>query len=883
MTSTRLLIVDAQVDSHRTVTLSARKHCKVIEFDSRHHHQSNVIDMIRQARNTNQSRFKSIAVVLNGPGEDEDGNDDLWTWTTDLQLDLYSINKALRRFDAMASALTEALTKKSDSAGVDFVAGRLAAVCPRFTERLSATFGVDFHASTFDKMVEGKYVAESYLSLRKFDTNKALGGIVTTTSPSAQSRPVVPKKGRDSQNTSSAAPARRGQQRQACDANAKEAVMANSGLIIHMQQIHHDLAIVSKKLSGVVRDVSALSVEDTGREVGHGRLLVIDAQVSPEGFLARAALLDVLVIEFDSQKDTVTGLVHMLREAHHKNQGPFESIAIAQHGPVLKRFWRWADDLLVDLKDLGSALLDLAPILEVLVAAVAKARKGQAHIDLLACRLHTVCPGLVPALERKYGVDFRASTDDTGNSLHGGDWIMETDNNYDVSVDHLDPCLASAYNKLMNDPFFVEKLNYFKENAEVEAWFQGQKKPALGKEKAMHILFGDVQQNDECKYRNFEVTDILTFKFTGGCHRKEAWEHLVRCRLYVQEVLFNEETTRYEKEKNDKRITTKKTKYVRSWLKKANAGDGQAAAEQAYKADVDDGKAATEKDLKGKAAEKARGDYLGINFEDAGVARESTAVEFSERAKTNGVIRALVSAHLLTSDGQDNIRNVMRNDAQGRKKVGKKKLKDLVKEDDDVLKKYKLNKYQLGIGGSDNLLPKVFDDHGEYIGIRKYTHEFFYKTLFPEDMTITEILNAIQQADAEARRINANEIRLIKNSLKTAKNAANNTEEKGPAVHAKSLEKVEKWQAELYERQKMSKHTHHAEMNVQVNGSPKRMRLELLYDQSTDEIGTVYPAFNQPNQGKINEFKQGDPQDITLDRKGSIWSTLPVDSEEDSE
>jgi len=48
-----------------------------------------------------------------------------------------------------------------------------------------------------------------------------------------------------------------------------------------------------------------------------------------------------------------------------------------------------------------------------------------------------------------YGVDFRASIDDTGNDLHGGDWLMETDTDYDASRDYVDPLRILEYDKLM--------------------------------------------------------------------------------------------------------------------------------------------------------------------------------------------------------------------------------------------------------------------------------------------------------------------------------------------------------------------------------------------------------------------------------------------------
>merc|ERR550514_1818508 len=92
---------------------------------------------------------------------------------------------------------------------------------------------------------------------------------------------------------------------------------------------------------------------------------------------------------------------------------------------------------------------DLAPVIEVLAAALAKTRAGKAHIDLLACGLATTCKGLVPALEKMYGIDFRASTDDTGNAINGGDWKMETDSDYDVAADYLDAGKLTAYAEKM--------------------------------------------------------------------------------------------------------------------------------------------------------------------------------------------------------------------------------------------------------------------------------------------------------------------------------------------------------------------------------------------------------------------------------------------------
>ena len=95
------------------------------------------------------------------------------------------------------------------------------------------------------------------------------------------------------------------------------------------------------------------------------------------------------------------------------------------------------------------AVGQLAPVVEALTAALSNTRMGEAHIDFLARGLATTCRGQVPALEKLYGVDFRASVDATGNALNGGDWKMETDNDYDVAADCLDAAKLKACTQTM--------------------------------------------------------------------------------------------------------------------------------------------------------------------------------------------------------------------------------------------------------------------------------------------------------------------------------------------------------------------------------------------------------------------------------------------------
>ena len=196
----------------------------------------------------------------------------------------------------------------------------------------------------------------------------------------------------------------------------------------------------------------ALKQKLAGAGAYHGvslRLLLVDRQVDAQDVLPNAALGCVHVVKYDAKETTLAQLVGLIREAHRQNGAPFLSMAIAQHGADAEGQWQWTTDLTVNLKSMHGAIDQLAPVVEVLAAALSKTKAGKAHIDLLACNLATTCKGLVPALEKMYGIDFRASTDETGNDLSGGDWKMETDDDYDVAQDYLDAAKLIEYTETM--------------------------------------------------------------------------------------------------------------------------------------------------------------------------------------------------------------------------------------------------------------------------------------------------------------------------------------------------------------------------------------------------------------------------------------------------
>jgi len=213
------------------------------------------------------------------------------------------------------------------------------------------------------------------------------------------------------------------------------------------------------------------------------RLLIIDEQVDCSGNLKNAVLSEVMTLCFNSKTHKLEELVEMIRTAHAANGQPFKSIAVANHGSDRKGVWHWAKGTSLtmskkaadDRQLVKDAARALAPVLEVMIAALEKTRMNVAHIDLLACSLNTINRAFVPYLEQLYHVDFRASDDMTGEvhpsgatpqnirctadltilcrflggSAQQANWKMETDNDYDFAKDYLDAELSTKYTEVM--------------------------------------------------------------------------------------------------------------------------------------------------------------------------------------------------------------------------------------------------------------------------------------------------------------------------------------------------------------------------------------------------------------------------------------------------
>jgi hypothetical protein len=192
------------------------------------------------------------------------------------------------------------------------------------------------------------------------------------------------------------------------------------------------------------------------------RLLIVDTHVDKNGIFKTICKPDVLTITFDSKKHELDDIVNMIRTAHRTNGCPFFAIALANHGPDKKGEWKISKDVSVDLSEDGESALDMAKdaadtlssFLESMIAALEKTAINAAHIDLLACNLADVNSSFLHYIEELYHVDFRASTDVTGNATSkiAANWKMETDGDYDFSKEFLDAGLTEKYQEHMCEP-----------------------------------------------------------------------------------------------------------------------------------------------------------------------------------------------------------------------------------------------------------------------------------------------------------------------------------------------------------------------------------------------------------------------------------------------
>jgi len=173
----------------------------------------------------------------------------------------------------------------------------------------------------------------------------------------------------------------------------------------------------------------------------NAHVLVVSDAVNEARVLVDAAGAHVKPVHFDPTHATLEALLQQISTALDGH--PAASIALATHGHAPGAF-----DLVaghpVDLAALQN------PEMAAFWRGLAELVQPGGRIDLLACDAAAGPEGqaLVAALEHMTGVDFAASTDATGNSAHGGDWLLETDH-VDVGVVYFDSVHLAAFDETL--------------------------------------------------------------------------------------------------------------------------------------------------------------------------------------------------------------------------------------------------------------------------------------------------------------------------------------------------------------------------------------------------------------------------------------------------
>jgi hypothetical protein len=156
------------------------------------------------------------------------------------------------------------------------------------------------------------------------------------------------------------------------------------------------------------------------------KLLLIDTDVEGYERIAASIQLDVRVVYFDRHVDTFSSLSEKCAAAA-EGAGPI-TLGIVQHGDVYAPYYKLLETQAIPARvaDVESSDHQLETWYELVQFYKTL---GVAAIDLISCGLWAN-PGWVyvlTTLEKKLGIDFRASANMTGNIASGGDWVQESD------------------------------------------------------------------------------------------------------------------------------------------------------------------------------------------------------------------------------------------------------------------------------------------------------------------------------------------------------------------------------------------------------------------------------------------------------------------------
>ena len=172
------------------------------------------------------------------------------------------------------------------------------------------------------------------------------------------------------------------------------------------------------------------------------RVLIVSSAVADAGILAAAAGDGVLVIEYDPVTTTMGSLLAEVRTDLKGRKA--SSIGFATHDYGEAKFYLTGKHTI----SLGSILSSKAE--RAFWRELGKLLAKDGRVDLLACRLAASDEGrlLLATLEKVAGVGFAASTNDTGNPVFGGDWVLEA-GGIDAAALYFSPAELSQFSGLL--------------------------------------------------------------------------------------------------------------------------------------------------------------------------------------------------------------------------------------------------------------------------------------------------------------------------------------------------------------------------------------------------------------------------------------------------
>ena len=150
------------------------------------------------------------------------------------------------------------------------------------------------------------------------------------------------------------------------------------------------------------------------------RVLLVSSTVRDGDLLADAAADGVVVIRYEARETTLAGLAEQVREALGDRKAA--SIGLAAHDHGVGRFYLAGTHSICLASTLGDR--EERRFWRELGGMLAPGGR----IDILACNLAATDEGtlLVSALADAVGAEVAASSNPTGNTAAGGDWLLET-------------------------------------------------------------------------------------------------------------------------------------------------------------------------------------------------------------------------------------------------------------------------------------------------------------------------------------------------------------------------------------------------------------------------------------------------------------------------